>query len=177
MPAPLLVRVGSSALVAFAVVSCGPGRNEFAPACPIPGVVKPLAQLDRYRGGSQDIRNLVVRARIVDIVGKCKPGDRGSVVATAQVVIDVTRGPGMDGLTVELPVFVAVTDTNTIRDKTLYPLRVVFERNQDTTRVASREIEMTLPVTQEKSGAAYGIIAGFQLSPEEVEAYRRSTHR
>ena len=94
-------------------------RNTFAPACPVPGLVRPLAELTRYRGASQDIRDLVVRARIVDVVGKCKPGDdSGTVVATAQVVIEAMRGPAMQGTPSTLPVFVAVTDAGAIRDKT-----------------------------------------------------------
>jgi len=157
--------------------SCGPARNEFAPTCPVPGLVKPLAGLSRFRGPSQEIRDLVIRARIIDVVGKCKPGDKGEVVATAQIVIEVTRGPGMEGLTYDLPLFVAVTDANAIRDKILYSLRVAFEKNQDNARAASPEISMVLPVTPEKSGAAYGIIAGFQLTPEEVAAYRRNPRR
>ena len=38
------------------------------------GLLKPLAELTRYRAGSQDLRDLIVRARIVDIVGRCQPG-------------------------------------------------------------------------------------------------------
>jgi hypothetical protein len=38
----------------------------------------------------------------------------------------------------------------------------------------SGEIDLGLPVSQEKSGNAYGIIAGFQLSPEELSANRHA---
>ena len=54
---------------------------------------------------------LVVRARIADIAGKCEPGeDQSNIITTIQVVVDVTRGPAMEGNRIGLPMFVAVTD-------------------------------------------------------------------
>jgi hypothetical protein len=165
-------------LIALALASCGGlEKNQFAPACPAPGLIKPLVELDRYRPGSQDLRDLIVRARIVDINGKCEPGDTPRTVVTiAQVVIEVARGPAMEGLDYYLPVFVAVTDgeSGAILDKALFNLPVEFVRNVDLARAASKEVRMEIPVTPEKSGAAYGIVAGFQLSPEEVAAWRRN---
>jgi hypothetical protein len=167
-------------LIALALASCGSEKNQFAPACPAPGLVKPLAELDRYRAGSQDLRDLIVRARIIDINGKCEPGDtQRTVVTTVQVVIEVVRGPAMAGLDYDLPVFVAVTDgeSGAILDKTLFTLPVEFVRNVDLARATSEDVRMEIPVTPEKSGAAYGVIAGFQLSPEEVAAWRRNNRR
>jgi hypothetical protein len=165
-------------LLALILASCSSQRNVFAPACPVPGLVRPLAELTRYQTGSRDIRDLVVRARIIDITGKCEPGDdNGTVVTHVQVVVDVARGPGLQGDGISLPVFVAVSDAGAIRDKILFTLPVVFPRNVDTTRAAGQEIRMEVPVSAQKSGAAYGIIAGFQLSPEEVAAWRRDNAR
>lgn len=172
------LRIVPSLLIALAAVSCGPGRNQFAPACPMPGLVKPLAELTRYRGASRDLRDLIVRARIADVIGKCKPGDDNTtVVTTAQVIVDATRGPAMQGDGIGLPVFVAVTDSGTILDKTLFELPVQFGPNVDIARAASQEIRMEIPVTAQKSGAAYGIIGGFQLTPDEVAAWRRNNPR
>jgi hypothetical protein len=172
-----LFRLMPLLVAALAVGSCGPQRNEFAPVCPIPGLVKPLAELTRYRGASRDVRDLIIRARIVNVGGKCEAGDKNTVVAKSQVLIDLTRGPAMQGLTYELPLFVAVTDANAVLDKTLFALTVEFARNADTARAASPEVLLNLPVTPEKSAAAYGIIAGFQLTPDEVAAWRRDNHR
>jgi hypothetical protein len=159
----------------LALGSCGPAVNEFAPACPVPGLMKPLVDLTRYRGASRDFRDLVVRARIVDIVGKCKPGDdKNTVVTTAQVVVDASRGPAMDGDAIGLPVFVAVTTSDTVRDKVEFSMPVEFTHNVDTSHAVSKEIRMEIPVTPQKSGAAYNIIAGFQLTPDEVAAWRRN---
>ena len=170
-------RVVSLLPILLALGSCGPARNQFAPACPIPGVVKPLATFARYRGASRDVRDLIIRADITNVGGKCEPGDSKTVIVTAQVIIDLTRGPAMDGVTYQLPLFVAVTDADAIRDKQLFALTVEFPRNVNSTRAASQEIRMELPITPEKSAAAYGVLAGFQLTPEEVAADRQSRHR
>jgi hypothetical protein len=162
-------------LIALLLGSCGPKRNEFAPACPLPGLVKPLAELVRYRGPSQDVRNLVIRARIVDIAGKCEPGDDDTtVVTTATLVVEATRGPAMQGDAVSLPAFVAISDAGTVLDKIQFDLPVEFARNVDIARATSRTVRTEIRVTPQKSGAAYGIVGGFQLTPEEVAAFRRN---
>jgi hypothetical protein len=158
--------------------SCGPGKDVFAPACPAPGLVKPLAELTRYRPGSQDLRDLVIRAQVVNIAGKCTQGEsKNTVLVTVQVVADAARGPAMEGRTYDLPVFVALADAYGVRDKILFTLPFEFPPNVDTAHAVSREFEMELAVTPKISGAAYGLIAGFQLTPEELATYRRNVHR
>ena len=159
--------------LALTAASCGPGVNQFAPVCPVPGLVKPLAEMARYRGASRDVRDLEIRARIVDIAGTCKPGRDGIVLATVRIVAEVSRGPALSGSQYTLPMFVAVTDSGDVRDKSLYSVPVEFERGQERVRAASAEIELELPVSATKTAAAYGIVAGFQLTPDEVAAYRR----
>jgi hypothetical protein len=169
-----LIRCGLILLAGIGLGSCGPAKNQFAPACPVPGLVRPLVELTRYRGASHDVRDLVVRARIADIAGKCEPGDdKNSIVTTIQVVVDATRGPAMEGNRIGLPVFVAVTDSGTILDETRFFLPVEFLNNVDSVRTGSKEVRMEIPVTPQKSGAAYNLIAGFQLTPDEVAAWRR----
>jgi len=178
IPLPRCGRAMALVLLAFGLASCGPGKGQFAPACPVPGLVKPLAELSRYRGASTDVRELVVRARIVDITGNCEPGDNSnSVVTTAQVVVDAMRGPAMQGDAIELPVFVAVTDSGAIYDKTLFWLPVEFPPNVDTARATGKEVRMEIPITPQKSAAAYGIVAGFQLTADEMAIWRRNNPR
>jgi hypothetical protein len=177
-PLPRCLRALTLVLLAFGLASCGPSKGQFAPACPVPGLVKPLAELSRYRGTSTDIRELVVRARIVDITGSCEPGDgANSVVTTAKVLVDAMRGPAMQGDAISLPVFVAVTDSGAIYDKTLFWLPVEFPPNVDTAHASGQEVRMEIPITQQKSAAAYGITAGFQLTPEEIAIWRRDNPR
>jgi hypothetical protein len=73
-----------------------------------------------------------------------------------------------------VPVFLAVTDGDTILDKRIYPLHVVFPPNVDRLVLRSEEQSLVLPVSPGRSGAAYTILIGFQLTPDELEQNRRS---
>ena len=170
-------RILASMALAALVTACGPGRNEFAPVCPVPELVRSLTDLVRYQNGIADAAHLIISARIIDIRGKCEPGGRDKVRATARVVIDVTRGPAMPGLAYVLPVFVAVTEAGQVEAKSEYALAVEFSKTGAAARAVSPEIDLALPVPAGKSGAAYRIVAGFQLTPEEVAANRRKAGR
>ena len=175
LPAPPVFRVVTVLTASLALAGCGAERGKFAPACPIPGKLRPTDQLTRSRGGSPDARDLAIRARIVDVTGICKPGenDRTQVDVTVQVVADATRGPGLDSNSYDLPMFVAVTDATDVLDKRTFNVHLQFPPNVDTVRGFGPQVHMVLPITPTRSGAAYGIIGGFQLTPEEAAAGRR----
>jgi hypothetical protein len=54
-------------------------------------------------------------------------------------------------------------------------VHVVFPPNVDRLMISSGDIDLRLPVSPAKSGAFYGIIAGFQLSPDELTTNRRTS--
>jgi hypothetical protein len=177
---PLPSRRSVSRLAALAALlalpACGPARNQFAPPCPNPIFLQPTADITRFRPGSsgRDLTDLVVRARMVSLKGSCKEGSSARELDTSlSVTIEMTRGPAMQGRQAELPVFVAVTEGEDVVTKEVYPLRFEFPPNMDRAMVATPTLQITLPVSPQKSGAAYGIIAGFQLAPDEL-AYNRS---
>ena len=156
---------------------CGPGRNTFAPVCPTARLVPALADLTRYAGPGpgHDLTDLVLQARITAVNGQCQAGDSKLVLpATVQVSISVQRGPAMQGREADVPVFLAVTEGETVEAKQPLPVHIVFPPNVDRMVVTSRDIDLSLPVSPEKSGASYGIIAGFQLTPDELAANRRA---
>ncbi|HEY4043553.1 MAG TPA: hypothetical protein VGM32_17130 [Rhodopila sp.] len=162
----------------MALSGCGgPGRNEFAPLCPTARLVPELAQVTRYAGpgSAHDMADLIVQARVIAVDGKCQAGDNKSILpTTVQISIGVQRGPAMHGREADIPVFLAVTEGETVRDKKVFPVHVVFPPNVDRLTMSSGEIDLGLPVSPKKSGAVYGIIAGFQLTPEELAANRRA---
>ena len=174
----VLVRVLGLPLIALALGSCGPQRNEFAPVCPTPAKPRPLRDLTRYRGASRDFRDLIIRAEIVQVSGSCEPGDdKNTVVATTTVQVNAARGPAMQGDSIALPDIGAVSEAGTVLDKALFWLPVAFTPNVDVASAVSKEVRMRIPVTPTKSAAAYDIIGGFQLTPDEIAAWRRDNER
>jgi hypothetical protein len=174
---PSVLRLCIPALV-LSLFGCGPDRNAFAPACPSAKLIPALADMTRYAGTgpAHDVTDMVVQARVMAVNGSCTNGDDKSVLpAKVQVTISVQRGPSMKGRETDVPVFLAVTEGETVRDKQVFPVHVVFPPNVDRLTMTSPDIDMALPVTPSKSGASYGIIAGFQLSPDELAANRRAS--
>jgi hypothetical protein len=165
-------------LLLLPLFGCGPGRNEFAPVCPNVRLIPALADLTRYAGPGpgHDVTDLIVQGRVISVHGSCTAGDDKSVLpAKVQIAISVQRGPAMRGREADLPVFLAVTEGDTVRDKQVFPVHVVFPPNVDRLTMSSPDIDMGLPVTPSVTGASYGIIAGFQLTPEELANNRAAS--
>jgi len=165
------------------IAGCGPARNEFAPVCPRPAFLAEATDLDRYRtaaatGGGHDLTDLVLHGRIVGIAGNCKPGDRKDQLLVAVAIgVELTRGPAMQGAEADAPVFVLVAEGDTILDKRTYSIRATFPANVDRITLNSDEIDLLLPISPSKSGAAYTILVGFQLTPDELAANRQRAGR
>jgi hypothetical protein len=169
-----------AALLLASIAGCGgSNKNAFAPACPRAGILGDAADLTRYReGGGRDITDLVLAGRILGVSGQCKPGDSKTQLETSmQVTLGVTRGPGMTQRQADLTVFVAVSDGDDILDKRLFPVHLEFPSNTDSIRITTEPVTMQLPISAQKSGAAYALTAGFQLTPEELELNRLRPQR
>ncbi len=172
------LRTALAALVVPAALlplaGCGPARNEFAPACPVAQLVPALADLTRFSGNGRDITDLVVQARITAVQGQCMAGKTNdTLAANVAISIGVQRGPAMQGRDVDVPVFVAVTQAGEVLDKQMLPVTINFPPNVDRVTLTSKPIELALPVGSGVSGASYRIIAGFQLTPDEIDMNRR----
>ncbi|HET6308506.1 MAG TPA: hypothetical protein VFG12_15055 [Rhodopila sp.] len=159
---------------------CGPQQNQFAPLCPTAALLPSLADVTRYAGPgpTHDVTDLVFQGRVIAVNGSCEAGDDPKVLpAKVQVSISVRRGPAMKGREADVPVFLAVTEGETVRDKKVFPLHIAFPPNVEQFTITSPEIDLNLPVSAKKSGLAYGVIAGFQLTPEELAANRQASVR
>ena len=160
------------------LAGCGAGTQDaFAPACPGAAIVRDAADLSRARGGQRDLVDSELEGRITGINGNCKRDGLDTVVTTIQVGIELTRGPAAPGRRAELAYFVAVLDGETILDKQVFPLRAEFPANADRLRLAGDDVELRLPVRENKTAAAYRIEVGFQPTPEELAANRQRARR
>ncbi len=157
------------------LLGCGPGRNEFAPPCPAPVLLPAVSDLTRYSptATTHDLTQLVVQARIESLNGSCKAGDDASTIdTTVRIGLSIQRGPAMSGREVNLPVFLAVALGNDVRTKQIFPVHATFPPNVDRLNITSDDIEMKIPVSDKITGASYGLIAGFQLTPAELAENR-----
>ena len=161
------------------LADCGPSRNQFAPQCPGRAILSDAADLEIWRpsgtaGSAPDLTDLILYGRIIGMQGTCKEGDRKNQLAvTVSVGVELTRGPAMPGREIDVPVFVAVTEGDTILDKRTYTMRATFPSNVDRVTLTPGEVNLVLPVSAGKSGVAYTILAGFQLTPEQMSQGRR----
>ncbi len=161
------------------LAECGPARNQFAPPCPSRAFLGDAADLNIYRQGhtsgvGYDLTDLVLHGRVIGIQGSCQPGDKKSQLAVSVTPgFELTRGPAMPGREIDVPVFVAVTEGSAILDKRVYQMHVVFPSNVDRVTLSPGQLDLVLPITADKSGAAYTILTGFQLNPDQIAAKRR----
>lgn len=166
-------------LLALLASCSGPDVNTFAPACPRAAILADAADVMRYRdGGGRDLTDLVLAGHILGVSGKCSPGDSSRQLATSlQVNFELTRGPAMREREVDVTIFVAVSEGDDILDKKLFPVHAVFPSNIDTVRLTTDAIPLELPISKDKSGAAYALTVGFQLTPDELDQNRSRAAR
>lgn len=162
------------ALLALALVlsSCSSSRKD-PRACPRLGVVADAADLVRYRAGEgRDLTDQVFSARIGDVVGSCR-FDKASANVDMRVSIVAERGPAMTRAdAAEVEYFVAVTGPgDQILAKETFRTRLDFA-NRNRTGVAE-ELSQRIPLPAGSDPAAYSILVGFQLTPEELSQNRR----
>ena len=120
------------------------GSQPVAPPCPGQAILGDAADFDVYRTqGSRDLTDLVLHARIVNIQGSCREGDKKTqlAVTAGTSAVELSRGPAMAGRNIEVPVFIAVADGETILDKRTYAMQIAFPPNVDRITVDSRRRE------------------------------------
>lgn len=171
-------RMAAALLVtATTLAACGDKQDRFAPPCPSPTILPDLGDLRRYNGRGQDIVDTVLEGRVVSIEGSCTRTAPGIVTATVSIGLDLSRGPAATSRTADLAWFIALTDGDNILDKRVFPLRPTFPPNVNRLRLVGDQIDINIPVSSQKSAAAYRIVAGFELTPAEVAVNRERRTR
>jgi hypothetical protein len=167
------LRAAAPLLGLVALSACGPRIPTFAPVCPTTGILRDAADLTRFRGTGTDLTDTVIDGRITGLAGKCMLDDRTHLHTVISVSMDLTRGPANTTRTDDVAYFVAVAQGDTILDKRTFVLPIGFARNVEQIRLTGDPVNIVLPVDAKTSGAAYRILVGFQLTPQEL-AFNRS---
>ena len=178
MPIPTLARLclRLMPLLATAVTlsACDEPTEQFPPPCPATSILGDAADLTRYRGAGQDLTDMVLSGRITGLSGSCKRAGDGSVVLTTlNIGLDLTRGPAAPGRLANTAYFVALTRGDTILAKQVYPLHARFPPNTDRVRLNGDQVQVKVPNKGKEGAAAYRVIVGFELTPQELATNRR----
>ncbi len=161
-------------LLTLGLAGCGgPTLPKFAPACPVTGILRDGADLTRFRATGTDLTDMVVDGRITGLSGKCALDDLTHLHTVISVSMDLTRGPAAQGRQAEVTYFISVSRGDTILDKRDYTFNVEFPRNSERVRLTGDQIDLVLPINDKMSGAAYSVLVGFQLTPDQLAFNRR----
>jgi hypothetical protein len=170
-------RLGASTLAAVLVCggalgACSSFSKPEGPPCPRVAVVPELERTTIYRDGpARDLTDVRYSAEITDARGSCSY-NRTSVGVDMTIDIVGERGPAADGDGTDVQYFVAITDPQrNILAKEVFPTRIQFRSNQQRAGIRE-EVEERIPLPEGAIGADYGIVLGFQLSPEEAARNR-----
>jgi hypothetical protein len=173
VPPTRLLAAASLPVALLALASCGgQDPDRFPPPCPQPSIPRDLGDLHIFRGAGRDITDNVLDGRITGISGACTRDTTATTVVTLSVGLILTRGPANPSRVADVAYFVAVSDGDTILDKRIYTLRAEFPPNTERLRLEGDEIQLRLPVTAQKTAAAYRVSVGFQLTPAELQINR-----
>ena len=172
-----LLRRSAAIALAMLVGGCGLfSRGEKEPACPRAQIVAETASVTKFAGGgSQDLSAIAFDGRLEGIEARCSY-DKAGVNIELRLQVGATRGPADRTRRVDLDYFVAVMDPEgNIRAKEQF--QAPFQFADERSRVSRiEELQQRIPLADRARGAGYQILAGFQLSAEEL-AYNRSRPR
>ena len=116
---------------------------------------------------------MVVDGRITGLNGKCSLDDLTHLHTVISVSMDLSRGPAMEGRQADVTYFLSVSRGDAILDKRDYTFNVEFPRNSERVRLVGDQIDLVLPINDKLTGAAYSVLVGFQLTPDELAFNRR----
>lgn len=160
-------------LGAVLLASCSTSKQaDDGRFCPRAGIVGDLADLVRYKGSGRDLTDVSYSAQITGVHGSCEATKSGVDVDTT-VTIVASRGPAYAGEAPELDYFVAViAPDKTILAKQVFHTRIDF-RNGALRAGSAETISEKVPIPDKKlAPSEYGILVGFQLTPEQIKANR-----
>lgn len=170
----------SAALAGAALLSaCSSGENAPQPSCPQVLILADAETFTQFRPGrGRDITDIVAEGEISGFKGTCQFGKRNETIEmTLAVSFTLTRGAANTEGVVSVPYFVAIPGMYPDpAGKAVMPLAVEFPPNMSKVRYNDEQVQLSLPVGGNQTGASYEVIIGFQLDEDQV-AFNRSRRR
>ncbi|HYC03354.1 MAG TPA: hypothetical protein VED40_08690 [Azospirillaceae bacterium] len=152
-------------LALLALAGCGTD-DGFVAGCPNVAVVRDAGTFVAGDAGGQ----LAHKATMTGFGGTCEYDETG-VTVRADLAIRAQSGPAFAGGAASYEYFVAVTDADrNVLAKQVFATSVNLAGGTGT--VTERLVQF-IPLPPTVDGRYYEVLAGFQLTPDQVEANRR----
>lgn len=161
------------AAAALAVAGCGLLSERKPPRpCPRAAILKDAQRMVQFQpGGGTDLSALVQEVRLVELRTKCDYDD-DAVEVDMELTLAARRGPANKTRKAPARYFVAIMDPdNRILAKRVFEVTLEFPVNVDRGGLTDTLVQ-TIPLESAVAGPAYTIVAGMQLSAEQLEFNR-----
>lgn len=169
-----------AALAGLALLSaCSSKEDQPNPSCPSVLILADAEHFTQFRPGrGRDVTDIIAEGSITGFKGTCQFGKHNATLEmTLSVSFDLLRGAANTDGTVNFPYFVAVPSMYPDpAGKAVIPASVQFPGNLSKVRYADEEISLSLPLSENLTGASYEVIIGFQLDKDQLD-YNRSHRR
>jgi hypothetical protein len=146
--------------------------------CPVAAILADTASVTVMRPGTQpDLANELYTVRLTDAGSDCTINTRPAEVKSSLTLTFVaTRTPTRDAARYSVPYFVAVTENAKIFAKRAYVLNVEFAPGAATAVIKQAPEDISLINENGKLPWNYQLMAGFQLTPAQIE-YNKTRSR
>ena len=176
-----LLRLAAVAAIALIMAGCSNDDAEDKVPCPAAKVLGEPSEVTRFRDGpGRDPTDVVFEARMMRVAGECAyDQDGGDVEVTLAVLMDVTRGPALDGGKVNFRYFVAVAEwvqegdqEPTVLSREAFPVDTMIPAGRRGLRYQD-QLEITIPRPDNRDVRNYVLYLGFELTQDEL-SYNRA---
>lgn len=145
--------------------------------CPVAGVLYDASRVVEVKGPERH-ENVGFTGAVENVRGFCRYIGTNPITMEIEIDFAFGRGPKAEGMSHSYPVFVTVTRRDkTVLAKERFDVNVTFPQGKDIVRQTETVPGIVIPRANETvSGSNFEVIAGFDLTPEQL-AYNRSGTR
>jgi hypothetical protein len=139
--------------------------------CPVPAILADTQSVTVFRPGTTpDLANELYTVALINATGDCTYSTQKSLVhASLELTFRATRNPTAEAATYSVPYFVVVHEGAKIFAKRIYTLKFTFAPGAAVTTLTQSPDELELAISNGKLPWNYQEMAGFQMSPAQIE--------
>src|SRR4051812_39833241 len=154
------------------------GCSQRITVCPVPAILADTQSVTIFRPGTTpDLANELFTVSLINAEGDCTYNTKDALVtASLALTFRATRAPSSERASYSVPYFVAVHEGARIYSKRLYTLKFSFAPGAATTIIKQAPGDTRIQVMNGKLPWNYQEMAGFQMTPAQIE-YAKSRSR